>query len=186
MPTTVLSLSLTADDSGDEGESMRNTTSTSPLLSASLGQVRVRFVASAAAGNFTADHASIGIDLGDSTGSTTATPVELLFSGAHGFNISQGTTITSDWANLNFLITDKLMIIFDLNAASGGAMRRGTVANVFIKPAVATYNVATVTGFAESGFTLGYDLIETQSGGADAVDSLGNTIFRRRNQPWAW
>lgn len=63
-------------------------------------QVAVTFVASTSEA-FVTDHASICIQ--NSTYNCQATPVELTFnSGSHGFSISAGQTITSDWVSFAF------------------------------------------------------------------------------------
>lgn len=63
-------------------------------------QVRVTFKAPTLS-SLILDHASIGIKAGAGNAwDTTATPVELKFSGVSGFNISASASITSDWANL--------------------------------------------------------------------------------------
>jgi hypothetical protein len=177
MVATVFQGSFTVDDSGDEGESFRNITGTAGLSSTDLGQVRVIFEASSASGNFTVDHAAIAVDDNSGSGSSLDVPKELLFgaSSTSGFNIVQGTTLVSNWLNSTLLWTStfSLMVIEDINAVSGGAARRGTPAgtHVFIKPSTQSFNLKTVTGYAESGFLLGISRIETQapSGGGPVI-----------------
>ncbi len=67
-------------------------------LGASVTQARVTFQARPAAVGMKLDHASICVQ--STTYNCASAPVELLFSGAHGFNIAAGATITSDWANI--------------------------------------------------------------------------------------
>jgi len=194
MATTVWSLTLTSDDSGDEGTSFRNLiagtdTGTTQLLSASLGQARVRFVASTAA-QFKIDHASIGVyDPAGSPGgqiNTVATPVELTFNtGQHGFDIT-GTTIVSDWVNLNWSITNCLVVIIDCNASAGGNPRRypsAPAGHNWYGVTGATYNQAVNSaGTDHTSQIFGFDLIETQAGaGTYSVsgvtrDNAGNLL----------
>lgn len=66
-------------------------------------EIRARFEAPSSS-TFAADNCSIGIWNGTDTaatpfrGSTTATPVELLFSGVSGVTLLLGTSLDSDWA----------------------------------------------------------------------------------------
>jgi hypothetical protein len=81
-------------------------------------QIRVTFEAAIAAWNWQVDHAAIGIWAG--TGANT--PVELTFSGAHGFNIAQGATITSHWVTVPpFTTSNVLVVITDQSASNGTA-----------------------------------------------------------------
>lgn len=68
----------------------------------------------------TINNASIGIwdsstTSGLPTGNTTATPIELLFSGAHGFALPAvaNSSVTSDWVSLSFSPSDRLIVIAD-------------------------------------------------------------------------
>lgn len=160
---TIFTRTVTSADSGNEGISFRNVV---PITAGALGQVRVTFKAPAAGTKV--DHASIGISTG-SVGNTTATPVELTFSGAHGFTLGANASIVSDWVNLSgFTSSDLLVVIFDQNAATGGnEATEADTCTVFFYVASATY--ATATPATASGSILavyGFTTIETQAGAA--------------------
>jgi len=174
MPTTVCNNPLDTNDSGDEGITARERV---PLIADSQGQVRVTFVCSTTAGQrFKTDHCSIGVQSGGSSGETIATPVELLFSGASGFDLANaagGTTLVSDWANLSFVSSDNLVVIMDFTAAGSGGFPRfkasaATGCSSVFHLAAASYNSATVPAGSTTnvGQTLGFNLIETTAGGA--------------------
>jgi hypothetical protein len=112
-------------------------------------QIRVTFEAAIAAGNWQVDHAAIGIWAGTGA-NTTNTPVELTFSGAHGFNIAQGATITSDWVTVPpFTTSNVLVVITDQNASNGTAgYTEFNLANSSNNYATgASYNQAVVSGY---------------------------------------
>lgn len=167
MPTTIYSTALTTNTGGYGGKTCRSEV---PITGGAQGQVRVTFAAPVA-NNLTILNAAIGISAQDATGSTTATPVELLFSGGHGFNITGGNSITSDWVNLSgFTSSDKLIVIVDVDGGGAGEVSY-VLANIeYEKAATASYNVQTVAGYSSIGATIGFNLIETQSaGGASPI-----------------
>src|SRR5712664_4830438 len=103
MPTTIFTYALGTDDTGNDGFCTRQVC---VITGGAQGQIRATFKAASAA-TFKTDHCSIGISATEP--GTTAVPTELLFSGAHGFTISNGATITSDWVNFSgFTSSDKL------------------------------------------------------------------------------
>lgn len=164
---TIFTNSSWTDDSGNEGVSVRNVFA---ITGNAQDQVRVSFRAASAA-TFKTDHASIGLSTG-TLSNTTATPVELLFAGGHGFTVSNGGTVTSDWVNLSgFTSSDKLVVIYDINAVAGSGANaqniNSTGNTVFFQAASSSYNLA-VAGFASSHVDLdsGIALIETQTVGA--------------------
>lgn len=147
-----------------------------PITGGALDQVRVRFVSHSGLG-WATTNVSIGIWTGV-TMKTTATPVELLFSGSSGFSIGSGSTITSDWVNLTgFTSSDKLVVVMDFTS-SAVSMRTGVtgVDLNYLFGAVASYNSADPTGLGGWGSGLdwvyGVNLIETQSTGGG-----GDTLF---------
>lgn len=164
---TLLAITNTTDGAGNAGLSFRESYGS---LSGSADQIRVTFEASTANGAFQVDHCSIAVIGGstypnvDSTNPSTGVtqPVELLFSGASGFNIAQSGTLASDWMNLKLRATDTIAVIFDHNSISGGAHRRTAALsyNAFSKAASASYNVASVTGYTGEAISRGVKLIE--------------------------
>lgn len=136
-------------------------------ISAGGNQVRVRFVASGTQ-VMIVDNASIGV-LGGATAPncTTNPPVRLTFSGANGFSIAAGASITSDWVNLTFLSSDAFIVDHDFNSTASGHKEGGgnTGSLAYFRAAYDGYNLATVTGFSASsaGYVRGIDQIEGQT-----------------------
>lgn len=115
-----------------------------PLL-AGASYVRVSF--KAGSGTYGLAHASIGVQT--TTYNTAATPVELLFGGVSGFSIGSGATTVSDWVPLNFLSSDKLVVIGDAGAAGGAeafANSGVTGCTYYNLAATNSYNVASPAG----------------------------------------
>jgi hypothetical protein len=173
MPTTIYTAALATSTAGYGGKTLRSEV---PISAASLGQVRVTFAAPAAA-NLTTDHCSIGVSKQDSTGSTVATPVELTFAGVSGFNIAGGTSITSDWVNLSALVTDKLIVVCDINAAGNGQISYVPANIEYEKAATASWNTATVAGYTSTANTVGFNLIETQASGGGGGSARRLTLM---------
>jgi hypothetical protein len=162
--TTIFTAALNVDDSGNAGLSVRQVVA---ITGASQGQVRVTFQA-AVGSALVVDHCSIGVE--STVYNTVATPVELLFTGAHGFNLTAGGTIVSDWANFSCLTTDHLVLVFDCNATGPAGWRElasVTGATLYYLTATASYNQATPAGsWSNLASTVGaVSLIETQSAG---------------------
>ena len=146
---TAFTQTLTADEAGWSGYSMRDITTST--LSAGGAEVRVTFEAPAS-GSTVADHAAIGVFAGTNA-DTNATPVELKFSGSSGFTITNGAQIVSDWATLTTTTANKLVVIVDHNGSSGGTVRKlSPVAsgNNLYKTG-ATYTQATPAGLSGGG-----------------------------------
>jgi len=167
--TTIFTTTFNLDDTGNVGFSIRQVCT---ITGNAQGQVRVTFNAASAgsaAGGLQLDHASIGIQTG-ANDATTAVPVELLFSGAHGFTIADGASIVSDWANLaGFTSANKLIVVMDCNSvhAQGMAENSASTGQTFwFQAATASYNVA-APGFASSVANIVecVSLIETQAAG---------------------
>lgn len=142
-----------------------------PQVPAATGptQVRVTFSSRTGSSGTKVNNVSIGLqapsgDLYD----TAATPVELLCSGVSGFNLTAGTSITSDWANL--AISTTAGVVFSVSQAGNDAgWVNYSVRNV----------VAPITGGAASGVILIYDM---SSGPADlgaAPFGTGSTSYYR-------
>lgn len=184
MPTTIFTSALGTDDSGNEGFSFRNILL---ITGNAQGQIRVTFKA-ASAGTFKVDHASIGIYSGSGSANTTATPVELLFSGAHGFTVSNGATITSDWADLaGFTSANNLVVIEDFNSGAGsGAESQNPAApngnTLWYQASSASYNQS-VAGLANvlGSIVVGVSLIEVQA--SPAAGGGGTSVISAINRP---
>lgn len=109
------SVSLGTDDN-NPNVSFRNSV---VLTAGSNGQVRATFAASATIG-LVATNCAIGIHNSGGTGwETIGTPTELLFGGLSGFTISAGQSKTSDFVNLSFAVTDRLIVIIDVGSPGG-------------------------------------------------------------------
>ena len=129
-----------------------------------MGQVRVTLYNVSNLSSITYDHVSIGVGTGASVG-TTATPVELLFSGGHGVTVAPGATLASDWANLTFAISDELIVDLDVNSGSTSAQYQGiTNGEGWFAPGGSQYNTASGASFFDNGaIVFGISLIETKS-----------------------
>lgn len=171
MPTTIFTNTLPSDDSGNEGFSFRQRVA---LTGGSQGQTRVTFKANSTVG-WKVDHCSFGKWTGTSAnGPTTTTPKELTFSGASGFSIAAGGTITSDFVSdpASYTSSDSLIVIMDFTA--GGTLgnekiNNGPVtgADLQFNAASASYNVASPTGYTDGGAVVaGVSLIEVQAAGS--------------------
>ncbi len=181
MPTTVFSATAATNDSGNNGYSFRCRVTTT---AGGLGQVRVRFIAPDA-NTFQTDHVSIGLAVTSPTPpsaggtSTQATPVELLFTGASGFTITAGNTLTSDWATLAFNNGDDLVVIIDFHSSNGNEKAQNSGGHLYYQAATATYADSSPSSAGWLGQTeilawvAGFNLIETQSAGG----SLGVRVF---------
>lgn len=167
MPTTIYNLATNSSTSGYAGTTTRSEVT---ITGGAQGQVRVTFAAPVAA-NFNVTHASIGISKLDSTGSTTATPVELLFSGTSGFNLSGGTTIVSDWVNLaGFTVSDKLIVVVDVSGGGSGEISYVPGSDTeYEKATTSSYNVATVAGYSTIAAAIGFNTIEVQASVSGSV-----------------
>lgn len=109
------SVGLNTNDS-NPNISFRNSVA---ITGGSNGLVRATFAASGAAA-LIANNCSIGVHApAGSAWETIGTPTELLFSGGHGFSISAGQTIPSDFASLNFAVSDRLIVIVDVGTNGG-------------------------------------------------------------------
>jgi hypothetical protein len=150
--TTIFTDTLNSSDSGNAGQSLRDVLT---ITGGAQSQVQVTFTGKAGS-TTVVDHASIGISTGTNS-NTTTTPVELTFSGGHGFTFPNGSTnITSDWVNLSgFTSSNKLVVIVDFDATTGGGdyginTTTATATGYFFNPG-ATYNVASPSGGSNVG-----------------------------------
>lgn len=173
--TVIFTETPNGTDNGNQSLSFR---SVCPITGNAQGQVRATFQASSSVsgdGDFTVDHCSIGVSTQSTVGATgaydtTATPVELTFSGGHGFNLTtDNQTITSDWVTLAGFTTSNLLVVtIDQSSTGGGSCRSNTATGVqtyYITGA--TYNEASPGGsFSEPGVDNIWGLvsIETQAG----------------------
>lgn len=161
---TAFTVALGSDNSGDNGFTYRQET---PVALVPAGRrVRVTFQASSVAA-FVTDHCSIGISAG--SGATVGTPTELFFGGKPGFSLAAGGSITSDWVNFGqFGISDKLLVIMDINSGAGNGNARALVGSAtgstfYFKAATASYNSATVASLSTNANEAdGVNLIEIQ------------------------
>lgn len=156
--STAFSTTLDTDEAGWDGYTTRSVT----LVANAAGgtQICVTFEAPAS-GTMNCNNASIGVSNGTAS-QTTATPVELLFSGISGFSIANGATITSDWATLTTTTSDKMVVVID-HGASSAARKKLTGGSDFYKAATASYNSANPTGMtADQGDYIGFNKIEVR------------------------
>lgn len=153
----------TAAQSATVSLSNRSHRNVAESLSDGGAQVRVTFAASGSASTVI-DNASVGIRDG-STGNTTATPVELLFSGASGVTITAGNSIVSDWASLSFLSSDDLIVVIDYGSSGGADLFTNSRSpGSYFKLSADSYNVASPAGFSFSANTsTGMTKIEARS-----------------------
>lgn len=149
--TTSWSVTLNSDDDVNRSNASFRTYIPASVISTSGTQVRVTFVA-AIGFAFALDHASIALC---SSGADAAeTPTELLFSGASGFSIAAGQTITSDWTTFTLTESSGYLVISDLSSASTNRPRRrayGGTYQTYYKASTDSYNVADVSGFVQVG-----------------------------------
>lgn len=155
------------------------------ITGGSLGQVRVTL--KAGTGNtYVLAHVGIGIWSG-TTMITTATPVELTFSGASGCSIPAGTTLTSDWVNLSgFTSSNSLVVIEDFNANTDASSDQSSPNTMWFNFGDQSYNKADPTpdgGWGGSlSWVIGVTSIETQAGGGGSPIFLPprRIMYRRR------
>jgi uncharacterized protein (TIGR02217 family) len=168
-----------ADPSYWGGYSFRNICGSIVALSDGGLSVRVAFATkSGGTDRFKTDHCSIGVWTGTDF-NTVSTPVELTFSGGHGFDIAHGETILSDWINLEFSSSDKLVVVADIASGTyGPAQSSGQGSTVCGAKAGATYAAATVTGATGSLSFYCIDHIEASSehSGALAANESADVV----------
>src|SRR5438552_4119351 len=92
----------------------------------SLGQIRVTFPSS----NLGLNCAHCSAGKAATAPNTAVTPVELTFSGGHGFSLGANSQIVSDWATLAFTGTDQLVVVMDI---TGGAPKFSNTINTYYK-----------------------------------------------------
>lgn len=170
MGTTAWSDTLNSDANNQTSREWRFIT-VALLAGGTTLTVRLR---AASAATFSPDFVSVGIWSGSGY-VTTATPVQLLFSGSASFSISNGATITSDPATLTTTTSDKLVLIYDAGSTVGNAnpAQRASGANITGDSAVYTgasyqaYDKATPTGTFNDGGTalLAFDLVTVDTPG---------------------
>ena len=139
--TVIYTGAINGNDTGNTGYTLRNVVA---ITGNAQGQVRCTFQGSGSAA-FSTNNCSIGISTGTNA-DTTATPVELLFSGRSGFAIGANSQITSDWANLSgFTSSNLLVVIIDMAATNGNDGFNASIvgATGYYHAATASYNNAT-------------------------------------------
>lgn len=150
----VSSTTFNANQAGVGGYSFRDPRT----LSNGGNFVRVKFQAAASGANFLTNNCSIGIQ--SSASATVATPVELKFAGASGFNIAPGATIVSDWLAFTTTAGVVVIVVIDNGATSDIALlASGTE---YFKSATASYNVAAPAGFSSEADLSGVATIEVR------------------------
>lgn len=167
--TTIFSETLNSSDSGNSGITIRSVLT---ITGGALGQVRATFTSPGGSAT-TFDHASIGISNG-TDGDTTAIPVELTFSGGHGFTLSgAGGSVTSDFVNLSgFTSSDHLVVTLDFNASTGGGVygiNTTTAGATGYALVGASYNVVAPAGQSNLGTYSIVATVQVQAGGGGGV-----------------
>lgn len=165
-PHTAFSQSMDDDNSGwgSTGYSLREITDVANAFGGN--DVRVTFVAPST-GTMPTNNCGIGVWNG-TTFQTVSVPVELLFSGAHGFSISNGATIVSDWVTLPTTTSNRLVVIADLTTAGSISLRRRTTgvpagSSYYKTAGGATYNLANPSGMnAGNPYLVGFNTIEVR------------------------
>ena len=104
-------------------------------------QIRVTFKAGDD-GGLTVANAAVGISNGG--GDCTATPIELLFSAGHGFSLSAGATVTSDWATLLVDGSAGPVVIIDCTASVGHTAYLDSTGTIYHKTTT-SYNTQNIT-----------------------------------------
>ena len=171
--TTIFTQTLTNNDSGNNGLSFRTCI---PITGDSLGQVRVTFQSGSA--NWVVAHAAIGVSVtavGVGCQQTTATPVELTFSGGSGFNLGSSSNLTSDWVNLSFTGSAILVVITDITSGNEELATGVTGVTSFLNVSGSTYNQANPAGYSgsgTSGFVPGFNLVQTQAAAGGTIHNL--------------
>jgi hypothetical protein len=96
------------------------------ITGGSLGRVRATFLGGST--SLVVAHAAVGVWTGSNT-DTTATPVELKFSGAFGFTLASNASIVSDQGTLAFTGSNKLVLILDVT--SGDMVKNSSATNSY-------------------------------------------------------
>lgn len=112
-------------------------------------------------------HASIGKR--GSTWDTTATPIELLFSGASGFT-GATTAKTSDWANLSgltFTTGEYAIVIFDIPTGGTTASQRlvttATGVQTYYKDSIQSWNVTNPVSMNTTAAGTNYCIVSVET-----------------------
>lgn len=143
MSTTIFSITLDADDSGGENYSERILIK---AVKSSGTSVAITFQASSAA-QWDTDNVSIGVQAASGNPfDTKATPVELKFSGASGFSIAAGGSLTSDMASLSYDIGDTLVVTLDNATTNGNPAKHTSNGQRYYKSATNSYADAAPAG----------------------------------------
>lgn len=140
---------LTSNDSGLEDDSIRQILPNT-AFSVSGDVIRATFEASSAA-SLNIDNVSI-MQASGTASNGTGTIYEFKFSGASGFSISAGQTITSDNLEMPFSASNSYIIAMDFSSTNGNPRRLdgGSYEN-YIKTPGDSYNDLTPTGFVSGG-----------------------------------
>lgn len=156
--TTVYSNAYTGSLTINTGVSYR--APTDATISAGGTQVRVTFKAGTG-GTMVVANCSIGIQSAAEV--TTATPVELKFSGVSGFSIASSATILSDWATLTTSNGQTLVVVIDNTSGSSIFLSgKGSGGLTYFRTGAQTYNSANPGGFSSLADIGGFNKIEVQ------------------------
>lgn len=125
-------------------------------------QVRVTFVASTT-GSYVCPHVSIGVRSSADDMSTNP-PIELLFSGASGFSITAGNSITSDWADLTTVAGNDLLVHLDVTTENARNTTTGGDGIYRKNGSTGEYNTAVVSGYTLTNSRIdGISLVEVRT-----------------------
>jgi hypothetical protein len=182
MTTTIFSHTFTSNNPGNANTSTRVAV---PITGASLGQLRFTFQAGSTAG-WKVVHASCGV--ASTSPATTATPLEITFSGASGWNLAaNGVTPASDFITLAATSSNLLVLTFDDDTTGNGdggaiAFDAGQTGVLSYFGAVPGYQNSSGSGFTAlpTGDLFGVTLIETQAAPNPPILLPTRRIFVRR------
>jgi hypothetical protein len=155
-PTTIFTPNpaLPDNESGLGGNSLRTVVT---ITAGSSGRVGATFLGGTSP--LTVAHAAIGVWTGSNT-DTTATPVELKFSGASGFTLGANGTIVSDLETLAFTSSNRLVVILDVTSGDMQKSSAATNANWGLVGG-ASYTQATPSDTPFAGWNFSVNLVET-------------------------
>jgi hypothetical protein len=156
-PTTIFTPNpaLATNYSGLGGNSLRTVAT---ITGSGAGRVCVTFLGGTS--SLVVAHASIGVWTGSNT-DTTATPVELKFSGVSGFTLSANGIIVSDLETLAFTSSNKLVVVLDITSGDFEATTGSAVNSNSGLVGSASYNQATPPETPLAGYNFSVNLIET-------------------------
>lgn len=136
--TTSFLQTVTTNSGGNANTTIRS------VLTPSVSGSEIRVTVNAGgSGAMTLSHVSIGIQ--SSGANTTATPVELKFSGASGCTVSASGTLASDWTP--FVLTGGVPVICIADITSANIAALSSASFTSYSAAGTSWSTATVSGF---------------------------------------